>query len=444
MNGNDGFWFPSMKIAEITSALEEWGLRITEDQIQRPTAENVQKIYVLFLQQITGLTPEMLQDPVGRALAVVSEYPELYSNSLNLNLVLHHVQRLGHAARVQDFSMRDLVFPEPERTRNILSAIINFIKFAEERAPFLKKLRDQSSSALEERDRTKQKVEEMRQKIAEIKKQREADEPKRLALKQENEELKKRMVRIKDAKTEVSREVDARKKDKSALSRQKENIQREVELVSAAVGSTRGRIVQSPERIKKHISEMAILAQDERMHIAAAEAKQRELKVKLDALNVFEQDMKKLIDDLRTIQSEHIQVDTIRHRLVSYREELDRKVILKEQLLGRADRAKRQENIALEKLSRAQQHAEERRLRSTEELERLQREYAEMSEERKENDRMVEETKQEADALERKMKEHLRKNEAELSELVSEYWRLRHQTEVYMETLADKLGMNLT
>ncbi|KAL5482632.1 NUF2 [Sanghuangporus weigelae] len=444
MNGNDGFWFPSMKIAEITSALEEWGLRITEDQIQRPTAENVQKIYVLFLQQITGLTPEMLQDPVGRALAVVSEYPELYSNSLNLNLVLHHVQRLCHAARVQDFSMRDLVFPEPERTRNILSAIINFIKFAEERAPFLKKLRDQSSSALEERDQTKQKVEEMRRKIAEIKKQREADEPKRLALRQENEELKKQMVRIKDAKTEVSREVDARKKDKSALSRQKENIQREVELVSAAVGSSRGRIVQSPERIKKHISEMAILAQDERMHIAAAEIKQRELKVKLDALNVFEQDMKKLIDDLRTIQSEHIQVDTIRHRLVSYREELDRKVILKEQLLGRADRAKRQENIASEKLSRAQQHAEERRLRSTEELERLQREYAEMSEERKENDKMIEETKQEADALERKMKEHLRKNEAELSELVSEYWRLRHQTEVYMETLADKLGMNLT
>ena len=69
----------------------------------------------------------------------------------------------------------------------------------------------------------------------------------------------------------------------------KENLQREVELVASAVNSSRGRIVQSPERIKKHISEMAILAQDERMHIAAAEAKQRELKTKLDALNVFEQ-----------------------------------------------------------------------------------------------------------------------------------------------------------
>ena len=78
-------------------------------------------------------------------------------------------QRLAHAARVQDFCMRDLALPEPERTRNILSAIINFIKFAEERGGFLKKLRDQSASALTERERMEQQAAELKQKIAEIK-----------------------------------------------------------------------------------------------------------------------------------------------------------------------------------------------------------------------------------------------------------------------------------
>ena len=63
----------------------------------------------------------------------------------------------------------------------------------------------------------------------------------------------------------------------------------EVSLVSAAVNSARSRIVQSPDRIKKHISEMGILAQDERIVIAANETKTRDLKVKLDALNGFEQ-----------------------------------------------------------------------------------------------------------------------------------------------------------
>lgn len=77
--------------------------------------------------------------------------------------------RLAHAARVTDFSMKDLVFPESERTRSILSAIINFIKFCEEREVFLKKLRDQSSAALEERKSVAAQVAETRRKIAEIK-----------------------------------------------------------------------------------------------------------------------------------------------------------------------------------------------------------------------------------------------------------------------------------
>lgn len=47
--------------------------------------------------------------------------------------------------------------------------------------------------------------------------------------------------------------------------------------------------------------------------------------------------MKKLIDDLRMIQAEHTQVDTIRHKLSTYREELDRKIIGREQLMGKAD-----------------------------------------------------------------------------------------------------------
>lgn len=433
-----------MKIGEIIRALDEWGLRVSEDQLQKPTGDIVQAVYVLFLQLVTGITPEALEEPVSRALSTIEDYPELYSKSLNLNLVLYHVQRLGHAARVENICMRDLIFPEPERTRNILSAIINFIKFAEERGTFLKKLRDQSTSALDERERLTHEIAEIKKKIEEIKTQREADAPRCLQLTEENNKIMARVLELQNARAEVSKEVEARKKDKSALSRQRENLNREIELATTAINTTRGRIVQSPDRIKKHISEMSLLAQDERTTIASAETKCRELKTKLDALNIFEQDMKKLIDDLRMIHAEHMQVESIKHKLTTFREELDRKLILREQLMGRAERGARQEKNAEERLARAQQHANERRVRADEEIARLRKDYLEMAEERRENDKIVEETKQEADALERKMQEHLKSNEAELGELLSEYWRLRHQTEVYMETLAEKLGMEVS
>lgn len=53
--------------------------------------------------------------------------------------------------------------------------------------------------------------------------------------------------------------------------------------------STKSRIVQSPDRIKKHINEMGFMAHEERSIVMSNEMKSRELKAKLDALNVYEQ-----------------------------------------------------------------------------------------------------------------------------------------------------------
>ena len=83
---------------------------------------------------------------------------------------------------------------------------------------------------------------------------------------------------------------------------------------------------------------------------------------------------------------------------------------------------------AQEKLTRAHKHAEDKRVASQQTLERLQREYDEMAEERKDNDRQVEALRAEADDIERKMGEHMRQSQAELNELLTEYWKLRYAT----------------
>jgi len=419
-------------------------LRVSDDQIQKPTGEVVQSIYMVFLQQLTGISPEILQEPVNRALGVVEDFPELYQNSLNLNLILFHVTRLAHAARVTDFSMKDLVFPESERTRSILSAIINFIKFCEEREVFLKKLRDQSSAALEERKSVAAQVAEMKRKITEIKQQREKDEPRCQELQEENARLTTGLIEAKSAQGSLLNEFNSLKKNKSALSTQRESLVREIELTTNAINSIRSRIVQSPDRIKKHIAQMGRDSQLERTAVNSTEAKIRALRSKLDALGVFEQDMKKINDILKSVHSEHTQLEQLYQRQQTFKSELDDKRILREKLFVQNDRAKRQMKNAEEKLQRAQVHAQDRRGRSELEIQKLKKEYEAMSEERRVNDKVVEETKYEADEVERQMLEHLKKSESELNELLAEYWNLRHQTDVYMETLANKLGIEVS
>jgi len=63
--------------------------------------------------------------------------------------------------------------------------------------------------------------------------------------------------------------------------------------------------------------------------------------------------------------------------------------------------------------------------------------------ERRENDKQIEEVRDDANQVEAKIHEHLKKSEAELDELLAEYWKLRHETDVYMETLANKLNMRV-
>ena len=72
------------------------------------------------------------------------------------------------AARIQDFSMRDLIFPKPDRTRSMLSALINFVKFALQQESDPRKFREKSVAALAERDRLTLEVGELRRKIKEI------------------------------------------------------------------------------------------------------------------------------------------------------------------------------------------------------------------------------------------------------------------------------------
>jgi Nuf2 family len=61
--------------------------------------------------------------------------------------------------------MMDLVSPNFGRTHKILSAIVNFGRFSEERLPFVDRLQQEYTRASEERDELQQEILDLRQKL---------------------------------------------------------------------------------------------------------------------------------------------------------------------------------------------------------------------------------------------------------------------------------------
>ena len=103
---------------------------------------------------------------------------------------------------------------------------------------------------------------------------------------------------------------------------------------------------------------------------------------------------------------------------------------------------------AREKIERTQQHIEDKRIASKQAIEQLEKEYQNMAIERRDTDKHNEELRAEADEVDRKvsrdlshppmstnanitlaqMADHLKRSEAELGELLAEYWALRNRT----------------
>ncbi|KAF7800276.1 hypothetical protein EIP86_011524 [Pleurotus ostreatoroseus] len=450
------------------------------NDLKRPSSDFVTNIYAACLQQVTTLSADSLQGPVQRELAKldssvgvslsvspVASHPGLFcagslclSDGAQLPLIpsasiLHVItyvflrsrnfsQRFAGAAKISDFSSRDMSHPEPERTRANLSAFINLTKFSEQRAEFIEGLRQKSSRVNAERRKVVDELEEAQQKVATIRAKLKEDEPRCEELRKENEEITDYLHKCRDQQMELFEKVKSLKQERSALIQRKEGVRADIEQVNEHISRTRSRIVQSPDRIRNNIKTMTTAAAEDKRAVSMRETKIRDLQTKIAALQTIENNVKSCVEQLQAIEKEVQQLDLVKKGLSDLKDQLNEKKGERSELLLKRERVHKQLANAQEKLERAQKHAEDKRAASQQTLERLQREYDEMAEERKDNDRQVEELRDQADDIERKMAEHMKQSQNELNELLTEYWKLRYATEVYMETLANKLGMQVT
>ncbi len=68
-----------------------------------------------------------------------------------------------------DFSGKDILTPTAERTRLILSAFINFVKFSEQCMPFVEKLRGKAANLIQERENVSSERARLEAQLAQIK-----------------------------------------------------------------------------------------------------------------------------------------------------------------------------------------------------------------------------------------------------------------------------------
>ncbi|KAF9066875.1 Nuf2 family-domain-containing protein [Rhodocollybia butyracea] len=436
---------PVMSIQDIIASLESWGMPVEEERLLRPTPEFVENVLCRCLTQVTGISREQLVEPAQDALSVSTiDEKDIYTSALTHNLLLYHLCRFADAARIDDFSAIDLLKPTKDRVILLLSAFINFVKFTEQLCEeAVRKLSAHSEAILTERDQAAKDLHEVEGKIRQLKAKIAEDEPLCEELRAKNNALGLQMMQKKGQQEREQTEFAKLKEEKRELSERKKSIIMEIDAVSDANRRIRGRIVQSPERVKRSISTMSTSTFEYKKTVAANEMKARDLQAKINALIIVEQDLCSCVDQLQVVEKETKSLQELQVDLAELKDQLDDKKIERNELRLKQERVTRQLDNAHAKLTLTQQRAADKKAANDRVIKQLQMEYDEMDVERKENELQLAEVRNEADEVEEKMSEHLKAGEEELKSLLAEYWKLRHATHFYMETLANQLNMKV-
>lgn len=159
--------FPILNADEIVQCLKELQIPFSEEQLKKPTSESIRATYEQILELLLGISREELQQPVFQALDVLS-YPELHEYSVGQLNFHRNLQKLLEACGYHEFSMKDYLKPEYARTRKILSAIINFAKFREERLVTFLELQGRSEELTAKKNQLEEELSQLKEKVSKL------------------------------------------------------------------------------------------------------------------------------------------------------------------------------------------------------------------------------------------------------------------------------------
>lgn len=201
----------------------------------------------------------------------------------------------------------------------------------------------------------------------------------------------------------------------------------DVNQLNLAISAARSRLVQSPDRIKKHINEMSYNVATDKATLANFQRKARELTSRLEIIGGLETDLKGLIDLSKGIEYQRSKVEEAKRALLALRAKLDGKDIESQSLITRTEQLQRQIQNTMDRHARSETNVLEMREKSGIKMKNLRKEYDALSKQRtvvmRERDVLVNEQKE----IEAEMDAFVKAHEEELNALMEEYWTLRGQ-----------------
>ena len=203
-------------------------------------------------------------------------------------------------AKLSDFAYRDLRDPTASRVRRILSALINFHLFAKEQGPVIDEHEAAFDNEAKLRESTAQDVDEMRNKIVQRKGALEQDAKEEQQLAGEIDKRRKKLIKLKEMEDPALKHMEKAKYKRNTLQARVENLSMALKQHDSEIVRLRGRIVQSPDRVRQTIQDMATALQKLKDEILEVDRTAREHDSRINVARKYEAVSRSIIAFLQT------------------------------------------------------------------------------------------------------------------------------------------------
>lgn len=284
------YTWPSLDKAIIIKCLQELNISVTDEQLRHPDKTTVNFIYTVLAQFLTGTSSEeleMIDTEARRHLSI----PELHSAAVAEISRIQMISRLMGAIGVRNFSWwNDLIFPSRARTIHILSGVINFAMFREQKLSQYNELMVQQSQLYEQRDELAESRTSLEMQRNRLQQEIDQDHQIHAQLQREVGELNELVQELSSRQQGLQLEVSELNQRNQVIREQAVALKQETTAVRARVATLRAHLLEQPEKLQQALLFVETSLVHERTAAAAAERKRQLLAARLSLLLKLEKD----------------------------------------------------------------------------------------------------------------------------------------------------------
>lgn len=309
--------------------------------------------------------------------------------------------------------------PERSRVQRIFSALINLQKFKAEKLAWYEELQNKKNELLDKKRLLQLKQEDLRQRIAQEKAIREAEQPAIDHISTQRKQLKEELDRLRN-KDEHDRNIAAEEKASIvALREAKRDLVAQLEAIKAETEIRRGQIVGSPARLKSEVSALEAAVEAEQRANDELDEQKRLLLRQMEIVAKAEKDVNKALVLMAEAEVEVKKVKNIMKDEKQRKAEAEAVTNDVDTLRGQVEHAMNQRKRAEDRLQEIQEGYTQKLAALNRAIEITRRESAELSDEIK----LVTDQRRAAEAqklqLERQQEAYTAQHSADVAEMIS-------------------------